>query len=139
MVALLPAHIIREWQKTVKIRRIDAQGDWDYGHSLSSYYVDNAQSVGLDILTRLKEWYRDCFFALTSGIDYPTRLGNFEQKENLDNDVQYIIANTEDVVDITEFNSTFDRNKRYYTFSAKVLHIYSDEALPIYFSTEGVI
>lgn len=123
----------------MKIRRLDSEGDWDYGHSMSSYYVDNAQSVGLNIITRLREWYRDCFFAMQNGIDYPTRLGNFNQKENLDNDIQSIILNSTDVVDITEFTSTFDRDTRYYTCNAKVLHIYSDEALPIYFNTEGII
>ena len=123
----------------MKIRRLDSNGDWDFGHSISSYYIDNAQSVGLNIVTRLREWYRDCFFALDKGIDYPTRLGSFNQKENLDNDIQYIILNSQDVIDITEFDSTFDRNTRYYTFSAKVLHIYSDEAIPIYFSTEGIV
>jgi hypothetical protein len=123
----------------MKIRRIDSEGDWDYGHSMSSYYVDNAQSVGLNIVTRLREWYRDCFFAMDKGIDYPTRLGSFNQKENLDNDIQSVIMNSQDVVDITEFDSTFDRNTRHYSCQAKVLHIYSDEALPIYFNTEGII
>ena len=123
----------------MKIRRIDSEGDWDYGHSMSSYYVDNAQSVGLNIVTRLREWYQDCFFAMTKGIDYPTRLGSFNQKENLDNDIQNIILNSADVVDITSFDSTFDRNTRYYSCEAKILHIYSDVALPIYFNTEGII
>ena len=123
----------------MKIRRIDSEGDWDYGHSMSSYYVDNAQSVGLNIVTRLREWYRDCFFAMDKGIDYPTRLGSFNQKENLDNDIQNIILNSADVVDITSFESTYSRDTRAYTCKAQVLHIYSDEALPIYFNTEGII
>lgn len=123
----------------MKIRRIDSEGDWDYGHSQSSYYIDNAQSVGLNIVTRLREWYRDCFFAMDKGIDYPTRLGSFNQKENLDNDIQNIILNSADVVDITGFESTYSRDTRAYTCKAQVLHIYSDEALPIYFNTEGII
>ena len=123
----------------MKIRRIDSEGDWDYGHSQSSYYIDNAQAVGLNIVTRLREWYRDCFFAMQNGIDYPTRLGSFNQKENLDNDIQSIILNSQDVIDITEFGSTFNRDSRHYKCTAKVLHIYSDEALPIYFNTEGII
>jgi hypothetical protein len=123
----------------MKIRRIDSEGDWDYGHSMSSYYVDNAQSVGLNIVTRLREWYRDCFFAMEKGIDYPTRLGSFNQKENLDNDIQNIILNSADVIDITDFTSEYSRDTRAYTCKAQVLHIYSDEALPIYFNTEGII
>lgn len=123
----------------MKIRRIDSEGDWDYGHSQSSYYIDNAQSVGLNVLTRLREWYRDCFFAMDKGIDYPTRLGSFNQKENLDNDIQSIILNSQDVVDITSFESTYSRDTRAYACKAQVLHIYSDEALPIYFNTEGII
>ena len=55
------------------------------------------------------------------------------------NDIQYIILNSQDVVDITEFDSTFNRDLRHYQCTAKVLHIYSDEALPIYFSTEGIV
>ena len=123
----------------MKIRRLDGEGDWDFGHSQSSYYIDNAQSVGLNIITRLREWYRDCFFNLEAGIDYPTRLGSFNQKENLDNDIQYIILNSQDVVDITSFTSTYSRETRVYTCEANVLHIYSDEALPIYFNTEGIV
>ena len=123
----------------MKIRRLDSEGDWDFGHSQSSYYIDNAQSVGLNIVTRLREWYRDCFFALDKGINYPKRLGSFEQKENLDNDIQYIILNSQDVINITDFTSTLDRKTRHYACQAKVLHIYSDEMLPIYFSTEGIM
>ena len=59
--------------------------------------------------------------------------------ENLDNDIQNIILNSADVVDITNFESTYSRDTRAYTCKAQVLHIYSDEALPIYFNTEGII
>jgi hypothetical protein len=85
----------------MKIRRIDSEGDWDYGHSMSSYYVDNAQSVGLNIVTRLREWYRDCFFAMDKGIDYPTRLGTFNQKDNLDNDLTSYISTEENGITIS--------------------------------------
>ena len=108
-------------------------------HSERDYLVDNTQAVGLNIVTRLREWLKDCFFNLEAGIDYPTKLGSFYQKKLLDNDIRNIILQSEDVIDITEFESNFDKIKRVYEFNARVLSIYSDETIPIIFNTEDII
>lgn len=124
----------------MKIRNIDNDNyDFCYGHSESDYLVDNGQAVGLNIVTRLREWYKDCFFNLGAGIDYPTRLGSFNQKEMLDEDFKRVIRNSEGVIDISDFNSNLDRNTRVYSFQVQVSHIYSNEPMPIIFSTEGML
>lgn len=123
----------------MKIRNLDYDGDFSYGHSISDYLIDNGQAVGLNIVTRLREWYKDCFFNLEAGIDYPTRLGSFNQKNLLDDDFQRIIRESQGVVDIIDFTSNLDTKTRHYTFQAQVRHIYSTEILPVIFTTEGLI
>lgn len=123
----------------MKIRKLDNEGDWVYGQSESDYLTQTTQAVGLNILTRLREWYTDCFFNYEAGIDYPTRLSNYNQKDLLDYDVQRIISDTEEVISIDKFESELDVNTRHYMFDVNVICIYSSEAIRLNFNTKDFI
>lgn len=120
----------------MRVRNIDPQNDWKFGHS-NSDYVKEAYAVALDIKLKLQEWYRDCFFAEQNGIDWQTRLGTHNQKELLDNDVQRISRSVEGVLSIFGFNSFVDGRRYHCEF--KVYQSFSTDTLPITFDSEEVI
>lgn len=59
----------------IKMRNIDADGDWCFGNNLQDY-GDNKISTMNNIKTRLQSIKYDCFFDLTAGIDWFNILGN---------------------------------------------------------------
>lgn len=96
---------------------------WDFGHGYTSYTNKNT-GIGQDIDCALNEWKRDCFWALQSGIDWRTRLGQKNQKELLDADIYGVISNRAGVLAVQDFKSNLiDRT---YTCQCEVFTIYSD-------------
>lgn len=59
----------------IKMRNIDSNGDWCFGNNTQDY-GDNKISTMNNIKTRLQSVKYDCFFDLTSGIDWFNILGN---------------------------------------------------------------
>ena len=120
----------------MRIRRNDDNGDWTFGHSLVDYCIDNSQGVGQKIKTRILEWLNDCFFNQTAGIDYRVRMGERNQRALLDQDIQKIIANTEEVVSLVEYaSSLYDRSL---IVDFKVYHIYSELPYSMSIELQGV-
>lgn len=105
--------------------------EWTFGHSLGDYKTAQAQ-VEQDILTALYEWKYNCFFALDNGIDWATRMGYHNQKQLLDKDIKTTVENREEVLGISDFQSTM--SGRTYICSFKVYTIYSEEAQTINFT-----
>lgn len=114
----------------MRIRNIDYNNDWLFGHGTSDY-VSEAYAVGLDIKLRLQEWVNDCFFALNNGIDWETRLGSHNQKLFLDADIRRVASETNGVLDLINFQSNVV-GRRYHC-SFEVYQQYSTELLPIDF------
>lgn len=59
----------------IKMRNVDSKGDWCFGNNLQDY-GDNLLSTQNNIKTRLQSVKYDCFFDLTSGIDWFNILGD---------------------------------------------------------------
>lgn len=114
----------------MRVRNIDHNNDWLFGKGHSDY-TTAAYAVGLDIKMRLQEWVNDCFFALTKGIDWKTRLGSYNQKLFLDGDIRRVARETTGVLDIINFESRVD-GRRYYC-SFEVYQQFSTELIPINF------
>lgn len=114
----------------MRIRNIDENNDWTFGAGQTNY-VTGAYAVGLDIKLRLQEWLNDCFFALQNGINWKRRLGAFNQKLFLDNDIQRIARTTNGVLNIVDFES--NKIGRKYMCSFKVYQQYSTDIIPVNF------
>lgn len=95
----------------MRLRNLDNNWDWTFGQSQINY-VREQNAIELNVQMRLKEWFRDCFFALQKGIPWSIRLGYHNQKEFLDNDVQNVVLGTIGVLNITNFESVV-LNRRY--------------------------
>lgn len=114
----------------MRVRNVDKNWDWTFGHGQSDYTKD-INAVKLDIQMRLKEWYQDCFFNLEQGIPWDVRLGSHNQKELLDQDVIDTVQSVDGVLNV--FNFTSSVTGRRYTCQFEVYTIYSSETITINF------
>ena len=108
----------------MKIRNLDANGDWTFGQGLSNYISGNA-GIGLNISTRLKSWLNDCFFAMNAGVDWKTRLGAKNQQSLLEADLKRIILSSFGVTGITAFSVSYDAATRAFTVNYTINTIFS--------------
>jgi len=85
-------------------RSLDANSDWNFGRGKNDYLQSDA-AIGLNIKTRILSWLNDCFFDMEAGIDWKTRLGNYEQQDLLELDLRRIILQSYGVTGILSFDT----------------------------------
>ena len=108
----------------MKIRNLDANGDWTFGQGLSNYISGNA-GIGLNISTRIKSWVNDCFFAMNAGIDWKTRLGSKNQKALLEADLKRIILTSYGVTGINSISVSYNSLTRAFSVDYDISTIFS--------------
>ena len=120
----------------MRIRKNDKDGDWVFGNSGTTFYVDNKLAVAQKIKTRLLEWVGDCFFNQPAGIDYRVRMGQRGQRALLDEDIRRVITETEEVILLSAYSSSLYDRSLVVDFS--VYHIYSDTVYTDSITLQGV-
>lgn len=105
----------------MRFRNLDENGDWMYGKGVNDY-VDLNQAIGLNIRTRVFSWLNDCFFAMTEGIDWNTRLGSKDQRILLENDLRRIISQSQDVRGIVAFSTSLVDRKFLATYTVETIY-----------------
>lgn len=107
----------------MRVRALDANGDWTYGKGLNDYVTQN-RAVAQNIQTRLLSFLGDCFFDLGAGIDWFTFLGGKDQlSTNLA--VSAVILNTTDVTGIRQLSIVLSPTTRKLTIQYKVQTTFS--------------
>ena len=86
----------------MRVRGIDDAGDWLFGKSTNDYRVDR-DALKQNVKTRLASFLGDCFFSLSSGIDWFNLLGN-KNEIALSVAISSTLLNTDEVLKI---NSLF--------------------------------
>jgi len=104
------------------IRNIDVNGDWIYGKGKNDYMRD-LNALKVDLITRLKQWKFDCFFAVDEGIDYKNFLDRGTQIF-LDNDIKRVTLQTDGVLRMDTFESTIELDERIYQAEMNIATIY---------------
>lgn len=106
----------------MKTRALDINGDWQFGKGLQSY-VTEADALKQNIMTRLRQWKGDCFFATTDGVDYNNYL-DIGRKNMLDLDIKRVILQTAGVLRISEYASTLSVDDRNVTVTANIVTVF---------------
>ena len=89
----------------MKFRGLDADSDWMIGQGFGSYAQEEA-ALALDIATRIRSWYGNCFFDPQNGVDWINRLEK-NQVENLKLEIQAVILQTQGVIKINSMDLSF--------------------------------
>jgi hypothetical protein len=106
----------------LKIRTLDSNNSWLFGKGNNDFLTE-IEALKENILTRLKSWRTDCFYALEDGVDYNSFL-SVGAKNYLDLDVMRVILQSEDVTKILSINSSVSAIDRSYTATINIQTIY---------------
>ncbi len=107
------------------IRKVDGENDWEFGKGLASYAQDE-QAVEENIKTRVLSWLGDCFFDLTTGVDWKSLLDIGQQDELLDA-VKAVILQSYGVVAVLSVRGVFNGNTRLFSITYNAQTIYSPD------------
>jgi len=104
-------------------RAITSTGDWLFGKGINDYFTDE-KAINANIQTRLQSWVNDCFFALSDGIDWSSRL-DVGQQTALVEELKSNILNAFGVVGINSVESHFNGITRFITIQYNIQTIFS--------------
>ena len=110
----------------MKIRKIDAEGDWMWGKGMSSYAVDEA-AIEQNVKTRILSWVGDCFFDMQAGIDYKNRI-DVRQQQALADDIRALILQSFGVWGAGSVDVNFVGNTRAITIGYNAVETIFGEA-----------
>jgi len=126
----------------VRYRKLDENGDYQFGHAQNDFWHDQVEGVGQAIKTRLLLFFDEWFLDRLEG----TRWGGFpisdehvrggrilaEQTKNTrDLELQQRIINTQGMAEIVDYFSTLEPNSREFRVGVIVNTIYGEARLVI--------
>lgn len=103
-------------------RQITASGDWTFGKGKAGYATDE-DAIELNIITRLRSWKGDCFFALGDFVDWLSRLDK-GQEANLLAEIKSVILQSYGVFSVESISGFLDRSTRNYVLTATINTIF---------------
>ncbi|RTL04648.1 hypothetical protein EKK58_10080 [Candidatus Dependentiae bacterium] len=89
------------------IRALNNLKDWTFGNGVQSY-LNNDKAIAQNIETRVNFFLNDCFFDMTSGIDWFRLLGTNGTKEEIILSVRAVILQSYGVVKVNKIDATVD-------------------------------
>lgn len=114
----------------IRYRKLDADGDYTFGHGSTDFLIDSVDAVAQAIKTRLQEWKGEWFLDDTEGTPWQALMGKGTQK-NIDPELRARILGTIGVKEIKTMTVTIAPETRKATVRATVITDYSAEALTV--------
>lgn len=107
-------------------RGITGSNDWTFGQGRNSYFTQQA-AVAANVKTSLMFFRNDCFWSMTSGIDWRNLLGAKQPvaQANIILQTRATIAGCEDVVRINSLNAQLNPVTRRLTLAYVIDTTYS--------------
>lgn len=108
----------------MRYRKLDANGDYTFGHGQSDLYRDQPEAVAQAVETRLRMFSGEWFLDTTAGTPWRTEvLGKYTQNLR-DFALKQQIVNTQGVQSLDSYSSSFDPNSRQFSVQANITTIY---------------
>lgn len=107
----------------MKTRTVDSNWDWRFGKGLNDY-ADDALGVAYTVKMKILSWYKDCFFAMSDGVDWKNILGSKISKEMADTSIRDIIVSEPEITELLYFDSSV--TDRVYSATIRFKTIYSE-------------
>lgn len=108
----------------MRYRKLDASGDYTFGHSQDDFYVDQPEAVAQAVQTGLKLFQGEWFLDITAGVPWRQKiLGKYAQNA-YDMILKAQILNTQGVQTLDSYSSSLDTATRGLTVTATLDTIY---------------
>jgi hypothetical protein len=108
----------------MRYRKLDANGDYTFGQGLSNFFIDVPEAPAQAARTRLLLWLGTWFLDLTAGVPYLTKVLGKYTGQTRDPVLQATILQTEGVLSLDSYSSSFDPNTRAFTVNAQAETIF---------------
>lgn len=118
----------------MRVRGLDANGDWLFGKGKSDYKYDQLALAQI-IQTRLSSFINDCFFATNDNIDWFTLMGSRNLRD-LRLAIAATILNTEGVNSIAELSVDINAERKV-TIQYSVLSVFGELSRQINFGVSN--
>lgn len=113
----------------MRYRKLDAHGDYVFGHGQSDFYRDQPEAVAQAVKTTLALFAGEWFLDTTVGVPWRTQvLGKYTQNIR-DFVIKQAIANTQGVQSLDNYSSSFDPSTRVFSVSASISTAYGTTTL----------
>jgi len=99
----------------MRYRKLDADGDFSFGHNMSDFYIDQPEAVGQAIKTRLDLQLGDWFLDTSEGTDWNGQVLGAHTQGTRDVEIRSRVAETQGVQQLRRFETEFDGDTRAYS------------------------
>lgn len=107
-------------------RKLDENGDYTFGGNANSFYRDVPEAVAQSVITRLRLWENEWFLDIAEGMPYIGGVLGKYTRDDVDAIVKERILNTEGVIEITEYSSSFNPDLRKFSVAVTISTIYGE-------------
>lgn len=108
----------------MRVRKLSSSGGLIFGQGLANFYINSADGVGQEVVTRLKliqgEWYLDT----SQGVPWLTQILGYSQQAVRDLLIKNTILTTPNVNTLDYFNSVTNKTIRTYNVTANINTVY---------------
>lgn len=104
----------------MKYRKLDANGDYQFGNGNADFHKDTPETVAQACLTRLRLWAAEWFLDTSDGTPYQAGVLGKNSQATADTTMRERILGTTGVTGIAEFSSFLDPELRTYSVSATI-------------------
>lgn len=96
---------------TLRVRALDANGDFLFGQGVSEFLIDSPEAVAQSVRTRLALAAGEWFLDMTEGTPYNTKILGEGTRDLYDQAIRERILGTPGVESIDEYLSTLDNRQ----------------------------
>jgi hypothetical protein len=111
----------------MRVRRLDANGDYLIGAGQANFWIDNVEAVAQSIQTRLLLWEGEWFLDNTNGTPWSQEVLGYGTTAIRDQVLKARILETPGVTSIVSFDSSLNPTTRKYTVQGQVLTKFSTQ------------
>lgn len=104
----------------MRYRKLDANGDYTFGHGQADFYVDQPEAVAQAVETRLGLWTGQWFLDITEGTDWQSGVLGKYTSHLYDSIIKDRIVSTPGVNSIDSYSSNFEPTTRTLSVSAVI-------------------
>jgi hypothetical protein len=104
----------------MRYRKLDTNGDMNFGNQQADFYRDNPEAVAQAVWTRLRLWVGEWFIDTTEGTPYQQAALGTNKKATIGPAIRERILGTQNVTSIESFNVSIDADNRTATVSAVI-------------------
>jgi hypothetical protein len=109
---------------SVRYRKLDANGDYTFGHGQSDFFRDQPEAVAQAVKTRLELFTGEWFLDTSAGMPWRTKVLGKYTTTLYDFAIKQQITQTGGVLSLDSYSSNLDPNTRVLNVSAAISTIY---------------